>query len=183
MPGRSLPVNLCWLKLNWKLPHNKGSQVQMFRIQTKHQQQQNSDLRAESEYSLHCSLWNGRTQVLCEAAFNRVLEALGMRGYVLKGNFHQSRHPTHKINHADYEFCACIYFLMGKRSDVSILCHVGWRNKRLGEGSSGYTHNKIFSYIKWTGCQGEKKNPQNMCFQSYDWKTHKALERETDYVP
>ena len=133
--------------------------------------------------TFYCSLWNGRTQVLCEAAFNRVLEALGMRGYVLKGNFHQSRHPTHKINHADYEFCACIYFLMGKRSDVSILCHVGWRNKRLGEGSSGYTHNKIFSYIKWTGCQGEKKNPQNMCFQSYDWKTHKALERETDYVP
>lgn len=41
---------------------------------------------------------------------------------------------THKvINRGDYTFCASIYCLMGKGSDMKELCHVGLRNLKLEE--------------------------------------------------
>lgn len=74
---------------------------------------------------------DNRTQVLYETAFNDVQEALGMKGYVFNGNVVH----THKevINLGVYKFCASIYFLMGKGSDMNESCHVGLRNLKLEE--------------------------------------------------
>lgn len=57
--------------------------------------------------------------MLSESTFNDVQETLGMRGNVLNGNFLLSRlHEKKIINLGDYKFCACIYFLMGRRSVI-----------------------------------------------------------------
>ena len=147
MPGRSLPVNLCWLKLTWKLPHNKGSQVQTFRTQTKHQQQQNSDLRAESGYSLLYLLKCCLLQLLVEwqnsgalwGSPYLVLEAPGVRSPVLKGNFHQVVTPHTKLTLLIINFVP-VFIYHGAREQCEHIMPCGIEKQEVRRKEAQGTH-------------------------------------------
>lgn len=129
-----------WYRLSLNLPHNKESK--MSGNQTKYQQSRThmEGLKANTPQFVcwnvicYCSLWTTELKCSMKLRLTMPKKHWEWEAMCLMEMSSKVVH-THKegINLGVYKFCASIYFLLGKGSDMNELCHVGLRNLKFEE--------------------------------------------------